>query len=32
MVAEEILSDALEKWGGEPGDDMSVLVVKIYKK
>ncbi len=32
MVAEEILSDALEKWGGEPGDDMSVLVVKVYKK
>lgn len=32
LVAEEILSRALEKWGGEPGDDMSVLVVKIYKK
>lgn len=32
LAAEEILSRALEKWGGEPGDDMSVLVVKIYKK
>ena len=32
MAAEQILSKALEKWGGEPGDDMSVLVVKIYRK
>lgn len=32
QTAEEILSDALGRWGGEPGDDMSVLVVKIYRK
>lgn len=30
-MSQEILSMAHEKWGEEPGDDMSVLVVKLYK-
>jgi stage II sporulation protein E len=32
LVAESILEEAVGRCGGQPSDDMTVLVAKVWKK